>query len=417
MKFNLDLANVGRELKQSGYSLYPHQRIGVKWLIKSEKKYGGGILADEMGLGKTIQIISLLIAKPQPLNLIICPASLVAQWIIEINKFAPSILVHKHFNDDINLHKQNVIVVSYNKINRDNMLWQCAYSRVICDEAHYFRNPKSTTFKNLYVIKSDIRWVITGTPIQNYKKDIITLFKYIRLEGVLAELIKTHMLRRTTKSLMLEMPEISKSIKFITEHNPKLVEELLSNEYMHHLERIFRLKQACIMPNDTLKSIESKYSFNKQIGAIHITKLNSIVKDIIKGGPKKTIIFSYFRSEIRYLYKKLIKHLNVNFIDGSISTKKKEELIHSKTIDVLIIQINAGGTGLNLQHYNNVIFTGPQWNPTVEQQAVARVYRIGQLLPVSVKRYICGKIDDYSIEKKIMGIQQDKLELIKKYII
>ena len=83
---------------------------------------------------------------------------------------------------------------------------------------------------------------------------------------------------------------------------------------------------------------------------------------------------------------------------------------------VLIIQINAGGTGLNLQHYNNVIFTGLQWNPTLEQQAIARVYRIGQMKDVSVKRYIVGKINEYSIEKRILKIQEAKLELIKKYI-
>ena len=418
MKFNLDLAIAGRELKQSGYSLYPHQKIGVKWLIKSEQKYGGGILADEMGLGKTIQIISMMIAKPKPLNLIICPASLVEQWISEINKFAPKILVHSQFNGNINLNEQNVFVVSYNKINRPNNNYnKNEYDRVICDEAHYFRNPKSKSFKNLNDIKSKIRWAITGTPIQNYKKDITTLFKYIRLDGKLSELIKTHMLRRTSESLNFEMPNLSKKIKFISEHNPTLIKEIEHNDYMHHLVRIFRLKQACIIPNYTLKSLKSKYSLKYNIEQINIKKLNTISADIIKEGPQKTIIFSYFRGEIRYLYKKLSKHLNVDFIDGSISKTKKKELIHSKSHDVLIIQINAGGTGLNLQHYNNIIFTGPQWNPTLEQQAIARVYRIGQLNSVSVKRYICGKMDEYSIEKKILKIQQRKLELIKKYII
>ena len=89
----------------------------------------------------------------------------------------------------------------------------------------------------------------------------------------------------------------------------------------------------------------------------------------------KTIIFSYFRKEIQYLFKKLSSHVNIDYIDGSISPKKKIAIINNLDLDVLIIQINAGGTGLNLQHYNNIIFTGPQWNPTLEQQAIARSYR------------------------------------------
>ena len=130
----------------------------------------------------------------------------------------------------------------------------------------------------------------------------------------------------------------------------------------------------------------------------------------------KTIIFSYFRKEIQYLFKKLSSHVNIDYIDGSISPKKKIAIINNLDLDVLIIQINAGGTGLNLQHYNNIIFTGPQWNPTLEQQAIARAYRIGQTKDVNVTRYIVGNLTEYSIEKKILKIQRSKLEMIKKYI-
>ena len=463
MKPTLSLLKISKELVKGGYSLYPHQQIGVKWLIYSETKYCGGILADEMGLGKTLQIISLMIAKPKPINLLICPASLVNQWISEINKFAPDILVHTDVTNEINLHKQNIFVVSYNKISRKNFK-HYEYSRLICDEAHYFRNPKSKTFYNMCCIKSKIRWVLTGTPIQNYKKDIITLFSFVRLYGDINILIKKNMLRRTHESLKFDMPKLKQQIKFIKESNPKLVLSIENNYNMHHLEKIFRLKQSCIMPNEALESIKSKY-LDSSIKVVYLKKINTIVKDVIKYPSyspwtpskhktlptasksiivtlmycfartniipdeilfkiiwlldikiQKTIIFAYFRSEIRYLYNNLNKYLNVDFIDGSVKPSKKEELLQSKIHDVLIIQINAGGTGLNLQHYNNVIFTGPQWNPTVEQQAIARVYRIGQINPVNVKRYICGKIDEYSIEKKILKIQQTKLEMINNYI-
>ena len=144
--------------------------------------------------------------------------------------------------------------------------------------------------------------------------------------------------------------------------------------------------------------------------------MNKVIRDVSSNVGDKTIIFSYFRNEIRYLHNKLKGKINIDYIDGSIPPSKRAELIDSKEYDALIIQINAGGTGLNLQHYNKVIFTGPQWNPTLEQQAIARVYRIGQTKDVTVKRYIVGKIDEYSIEKRILKIQHEKLELIKKYI-
>ena len=416
MRFNTDLYLVQTELSKGGFSLYPHQKHGVKWLLKTEKKHNGGILADEMGLGKTIQIISMMIANPKPLNLIVCPASLVKQWETEINKFAPSINVYSSIIDELDITKQNVLIKSYNKLNREALIRLIKYDRVICDEAHYFRNTKSKTFKNLEQIRSNVKWCITGTPIQNYKSDIMTLFKFIRKDGELTDMIRKYLIRRTIEELEFKLPDIHQSIKFIKSHNKKLMSMIENNEYMFHLEKILRLKQASIIPSHALSSIVKKYSQNHQIDMLYHKKLNTIIRDCLNSPKNKTIIFSYFRSEIKYLYDGLSPHLNVGTIDGSTNKKIKELLVNSVEHDILIIQINAGGTGLNLQQYHNVIFTAPQWNPTLEQQAIARVYRIGQMRDVSIKRYIIGKIDEHTIEKKIIAIQKSKLELIKKYI-
>jgi SNF2 family DNA or RNA helicase len=421
MLFNTDLSKINLELGRGGFSLYNHQKKGIKWLLNIEKKYGGGLLADEMGLGKTLQIISMMIANPKPLNLLVCPASLVKQWETEINKFAPSIKVWSKFDDTMNYKDDiNVIVVSYNKINQITILRILKYDRVICDEAHYFRNKKSKTFKSLDALKTSIRWALTGTPIQNYKADLQCIFKFLRKHVSLETCVSKYMLRRTHNQLHFSLPNINHSIKFIGVHNQELFDMIENNDYMHHLEKVIRLKQACIIPQQTLKSIEGKYSKSYDSGddmdKLKLLKLNKVVRDVSSTIGDKTIIFSYFRNEIRYLHNKLKAKLNIDYIDGSISTLKRNELINSKEHDVLIIQINAGGTGLNLQHYNKVIFTGPQWNPTLEQQAIARVYRIGQTKDVSVKRYIIGKKDEYSIEKRILKIQQQKLELIRKYI-
>ena len=430
MLFNTDLYTINTELGGGGFSLYDHQKKGINWLLNIEKKYGGGLLADEMGLGKTLQIISMMIANPKPLNLIVCPASLVKQWETEINKFAPSIKVWTKFNDSINYKDDiNVIVVSYNKMNQITILRILEYDRVICDEAHYFRNKKSKTFKSLDAVRSTIRWALTGTPIQNYKSDLFSIFNFLRKYDGVEKCVSKYMLRRTHDGLKFNLPNINHSIKFIGVHNQELFDMIENNGYMHHLEKVIRLKQACIIPHQTLKSIGVKYSKDAdadadtcesfgvhKIDTLKLLKLNKVVRDVSSNVGDKTIIFSYFKNEIRYLHNKLKGKINIDYIDGSIPPSKRAELIDSKEHDALIIQINAGGTGLNLQHYNKVIFTGPQWNPTLEQQAIARVYRIGQTKDVTVKRYIVGKIDEYSIEKRILKIQQQKLELIKKYI-
>jgi SNF2 family DNA or RNA helicase len=415
MKFNLDFYRITKELSIGKYNLYDHQKCGVRWLLNIERKCNGGLLADEMGLGKTIQMISMMIANPLSLNLIVCPASLIRQWTSEILKFAPSIVVNPDI-DNIDMSKQNIFIISYNKLNRPNKYCSLKYNRLICDEAHYFRNSKSKTFEKLCGIKSKIRWAITGTPMQNYKKDLVSMFKFIRKEGEISDLISKYMLRRTIIGLDFKLPKLSHNIKFIGTYNPKFMEMIEHNDYMFHLEKILRLKQACIIPSQTLKSIKKKYSIKDDINRLKFTKLNTIVADVIANESNKTIIFSYFRSEIQYLFKRLSPHVNIDYIDGSISPNKKIEIINNLDLDVLIIQINAGGTGLNLQHYNNIIFTGPQWNPTLEQQAIARAYRIGQTKDVNVTRYIVGNLTEYSIEKKILKIQRSKLEMIKKYI-
>ena len=113
------------------------------------------------------------------------------------------------------------------------------FDRIVCDEAHYIRNTKSKTFKNLYQINSDIRWALTGTPIQNYKKDLISLFIFLRKEDAnLKILTEKYMLRRTIEKLNFNLPFIEYQNTFILNHNLKLIKTINVNDYMHHLEKL-----------------------------------------------------------------------------------------------------------------------------------------------------------------------------------
>ena len=160
MKFNIDLSRIAKTLSENGFSLYPHQKKGVQWLLKMERSGSGGILADDMGLGKTIQIISMLIARPVKTTLIVVPASLVSQWKQEIKKFHPTINLVVHWGnsrintgtiDKITKVSTSIVLTSYNLLTS---VCSINFDRIICDEAHVFRNSKSKVFKTLYMFKS-----------------------------------------------------------------------------------------------------------------------------------------------------------------------------------------------------------------------------------------------------------------------
>ena len=222
-------ATAQKHLAETGYNLMPHQIEGVNWLLEHElsHRYKGGILADDMGLGKTIQTISTILAHPKNKTLIIVPASLINQWENEIAKFAPKLPVYIHWRnkqvsesqlEEMKTQPINVILTTYGYVSsalaQDNK-----FDRIVCDEAHYFRNPNSKTFKFIQLISSPIRWALTGTPIQNYLKDLQTLLSYVGLTQFgwgrqmsiedAEELIPIYVLRRTKTEVKIIIPPIN----------------------------------------------------------------------------------------------------------------------------------------------------------------------------------------------------------------
>lgn len=429
IKLSPVISRVQKELSKNSHSLLKHQKDGIRRLVKIEKRNNGGILADEMGLGKTIQILGLMIAKPMNNTLIIVPASLVIQWENEIKKFYPSANVSVYWGDRTFKLEQklNIIITSYSKLIRTRIFELLKFNRIICDEAHFFRNRKSKTFKALSRLNSDIKWAITGTPIQNYLKDIKTIFSFIGNEiGCEQQLIyniKNNMLRRTKSEVNIILPEKKEKILFVPcKHNElklyDFVEKLKGPlEQLHHLEKLLRLRQSCIIPRKMMNALEFKYSYKLPIEITRDFKLDCIVNALRKNYKKeKSIVFTQFKQEIYYLKYYLEKYnLSVGVISGDINSKQRE-FVTKNVFDILLIQIVAGGTGLNLQSYDTVYFTSPNWNPSLEEQAIARVHRIGQKNNVIIKKYIFGELKTQTIEKSIISIQNNKKKLISKYI-
>jgi SNF2 family DNA or RNA helicase len=312
--------------------------------------------------------------------------------------------------------------------------------------------------------------LVTGTPIQNKKSDLRVLFallgKVLRGEKEFIQHIKKFVLRRTKKNVGIKLPEIETE-NIMVSWESKLEKNLAAsihsalrfsevsvenvNEIMEYLNYdsplplYVRARQVCIDPN-LLKNMIQKM---KRDGVIPVSfklkkipttsKLTAVINKI-KSQPKelRKIIFCHFRSEIDALSRSLKDSgYTIAHMDGR--TKKRDRLTACQPTasdeflnfsglncvenhinrflapDCLIAQINSASEGLNLQHFSQVYFTSPHWNPAVEDQAIARAHRIGQKLNVQVFRFQMKPFEDntLTLDNYCMFIQEKKRELMK----
>lgn len=164
-------------------TLRPYQKRGVEWLWWLYSMRLGGCLADDMGLGKTIQVISLLLlikqqkAKKQP-HLLILPASLLGNWQAEVNRFAPQLslwIAHSGTNSNAkkpDLSKIDVIITTYGTLTRLPWLSETSWDMVILDEAQAIKNPSAKQTRAIKLLTGRVRFVLTGTPIENRLLDL-----------------------------------------------------------------------------------------------------------------------------------------------------------------------------------------------------------------------------------------------------
>ena len=449
---NAILARKGFKLRE-GY-----QEEGVDWMLSKEWKWApqntlpntddvyGGILADEMGLGKTIQTISLMEANRLFNTLLVVPAPLIQQWVSEIKKFSSNLEVHVCYSGnylgmmEVYSKPGVVIVTTYQTlVNHQELFGSCIWFRIILDEAHYIRNMSTRASSALMNLKGINKWALTGTPIQNGVSDIWTLLSFIGVKvspktkqelkndtARMNQLVKQHMILRTKDQVGINFPKktynevkiipsefetdiykcISSSLDFELDDGDDSVEI----DYSCELERLLRLRQVSIGVQIFLESyLKSEYKGKPIIN----TRLKQIIDTALT--LSNCIIFCDFHSEMKYISEKLQKQgKRVGLIHGKISGAKRTEILQNQDdYDILVIQIYAGGTGLNLQRFNNVLINIPHYNPFIEEQAIGRVHRDGQTSDVNIYRFI----DENSIDSRIREIQKIKTDIFNAIIL
>jgi SNF2 family DNA or RNA helicase len=430
-----------------GRLINPYQRDGVLWLLNRElsQRRKGGFLCDEMGLGKTIQLITMMISNPKPRTLVIVPVSVLSQWESEIKKFAPHLRVYVHHGnnremDTDNIPQFDVFLTTYSLMRLSEMEqivpFRYLWDRVILDEGHEIRSNKSKTNKNINHLTTEIKWIVTGTPVFNNVKDFVTLCGWLGIhkqdvQANIKSIRSRYVLRRTKEDVAgfnkrLELPPCEvKNVELdlnpeeavlyntiYTECKNKVHEIIRSGIHngmkaMLILECFLRVRQTLTHPFVYMAGTEDPQPWEHGCA-----KTDYLVNSIVEHKTEHSIVFCQFITEMNIIQEKL-REQNIECfrIDGSVSQEARVHQINlfRKKPSVLVIQIKAGGVGLNLQEATRVYITSPAWNPATELQAIGRAHRTGQTRKVTVERlYYKGTDEIPSIEESIMQLQEHK---------
>jgi superfamily II DNA or RNA helicase len=448
--------------------LRPYQQTGVRWLYLLSALGLGACLADDMGLGKTMQVLALLLAQRNGksgagqaapgTNLLVAPASLLGNWMSEIQQFAPdlnAVVVHSSTMSPAELRRLDnrvlanvdLVITSYASLLRIPELLQIRWNLAVIDEAQAIKNPAAKQTRLIKQINARARIALTGTPVENRLGDLWSIFDFInpgllgsgkdftkftkRLSerphnpyGPLRELVRPYILRRlkTDKTVIDDLPDKTEVKAFcqLTRKQAALYQDAVNDlarrldEVEEGMERrgmvlsfLMRFKQICNHPAQWLG-----YSAWSEEDSGKLKRLREIV-EVIEARQEKVLVFTQFRevTEPLAVFLKSIFGRGGLVLHGETEVKKRQSLVRQfqddERIPFFVLSLKAGGFGLNLTAASHVIHFDRWWNPAVENQATDRAFRIGQTKNVLVHKFVCRG----TVEEKIDALIESKQQL------
>ncbi|MEI8355397.1 MAG: DEAD/DEAH box helicase [Deltaproteobacteria bacterium] len=443
-------------------TLRPYQQTGLNWLWFLSELGLGACLADDMGLGKTIQVISLLLAQKgvagrSTPSLLVLPASLLANWKSELERFAPSLRVislhpseidrqefERISNDPENgLAGADAVLTTYGMLQRQEWLKKLKWNLIVLDEAQAIKNPGTRQAKGVKSLSGRARIALTGTPVENRLSDLWSLFDFISpgllgsaqrfkqfansLEkheppsyAPLRALVQPYILRRlkTDRSVISDLPDkvemaawcgLSKAQSVLYSQAVKNLAEALKERQDgikrrgQILSALMRFKQICNHPDQALG--DGEYA---EVRSGKFARLREITEEIASR-QEKVLIFTQFREMTRPLadfLATLFGRPGLVLHGGTPVAERKKLVDRFQREDgppFFVLSLKAGGTGLNLTAASHVIHFDRWWNPAVENQATDRAFRIGQKKNVVVHKFICKGTVEEKIDELIRG--------------
>ena len=430
--------------------LRSYQEEGFRWLSRLAHWGAGACLADDMGLGKTIQTIALLLSHAKEgASLVVMPTSVLLNWKQELQRFAPSLnpVILREAADRKeaidNAGAQDVVLVTYGLLpSEEETLQSKQWNIIVLDEAHTIKNKETKTSKVAMTLDAHFRLLLTGTPLQNHLSEIWNLFQFAtpglltgytqftqefinpierdqnkEAQRMLKRMLQPFILRRTKNEVLEELPEKTEiTLKVELNDAERALYDRFREEALLNLEEgsataikalaeLTRLRQtAC---NAALVLPE------KEASAIPSSKMEAFLKLVeeLQSNHHRALVFSQFTSHLALVQKQLERMgIDYQYLDGSISASERIKRVaefQKGDMPLFLISLKAGGTGLNLTAADYVIHLDPWWNPSIEDQASDRAYRIGQDKPVTVYRIIA----ENTIEEKILALHKTKKSL------
>ena len=428
--------------------LRPYQREGVEWLWKLSEMRMGGVLADDMGLGKTLQSLAFIVARGGP-SLVVCPSSLVQNWLEESAKFAPeleAVAIEGPARAET-LEKSSaadLLVTSYALLRLDIDLYrERNFKVVILDEAQNIKNPEAQVSRAAFQLKAEHRFALTGTPMENSVTDLWSIMNFVlpgylgdrsrfadrfekplargnepRLQRRLSRRLRPVVLRRLKEQVAKDLPQKIEQVRYceLSKTQREVYQSLLEEgrrmiagseggqRRMLALTALLRLRQACC----DLRLLNLP-DVDEQNGSVKMQELSGLLDEAVEGG-HRVLVFSQFVQMLQGIVPVLAdRGFEFCYLDGQ--TRNRGDVVRrfqDSAIPVFLISLKAGGVGLNLTGADTVIHVDPWWNPAVEAQATDRAHRIGQKRVVTSYKLIARD----TVEEKILALQERKREMI-----
>jgi SNF2 family DNA or RNA helicase len=438
-------------------TLRPYQQEGIGWLQALSNGSLGGILADDMGLGKTIQTLGWISQAVKENRkggtvLVVAPKSLMANWMAEAERFVPHLRVHlshgkDRLQDEKALERAHIVLTTYMLLIQDAELLQKVHFRAIfLDEAQAIKNAKSQYFEKASSLRSNSRFCLTGTPLENHLGELWALFQFVnpgylgserqfkklfrnpiekesdnmRLEA-LKRRIRPFLLRRTKDLVAKELPPKTEQIqRVILESDQRDLYETLrvmmdkrirdeikkkgfARSQITILDALLKLRQCCCDPR--LLKIDAAKKVKTSAKLDHLFEL---IPEMVQEG-RRILLFSQFTTMLQLIENRVIDE-KIPYLKLTGETENRGELVkkfQTGKIPFFLLSLKAGGSGLNLTAADTVIHYDPWWNPAVENQATDRAHRIGQEKPVFIHKLIT----EGTVEEKILKLQEKKRAL------
>ncbi|MEV5651715.1 DEAD/DEAH box helicase [Nocardia sp. NPDC052254] len=443
-----DTERVTRELREPlRATLRPYQARGISWLHQATAEYGGAILADEMGLGKTVQAIGFLIGRAESgPQLVVCPTSLVGNWVNEITRFAPGLRAIAWrggaFDDPA---PGTVLVTGYPTLRGHGPALSGAdWATVVFDEAQVLKNPRTQVSRAARAVTARARVALTGTPVENHLDELWALLnlvtpaafthkarfrrRFVRPieEGSTTAVRRLHdtiepilLGRRKLQVAAPLPPKIHTDLVCdLTGEQQRLYDELLdraeadgfgvgAERNARVLAALTALKQVCNHPGLISGDVGELPGRSGKFDVCSDILVNNLELDC------PTLVFTQYRATAELLARHCAEAFAVTapVFHGGLSQAERATIVtgfqEPQGPPILILSLRAAGTGLTLTRAADVVHFDRWWNPAVEAQASDRAHRIGQTRPVTITTLTSAT----TVEEHIAGMHDRKSAL------